>query len=522
MQRMLIMLFLALAALAPAPAAHALRIGDQGTGQVLIYPFYTVDAGNQTVITVVNRSARAKALRVRINEARNGQPALAFNLYLGAQDSWSAALAAVSNPSSPAVLYTSDPSCTVPPIVQPSTQIGQAPLQTLSYTGSNADHPPSLIALDAITRTRTGFVEVIEMGELQAGSGPLQFAEEVAAGTSGVPTNCNALVTAWLAPDRGGFAGNWAADPRTGIDLPGGGLHGNAAVVDVFDGTLYSYPAVALDAFYTNAAAPGALHHGPDDTRPDLRNADSGGGLVVVDVTLADGSVQRETYAASNDILPVSLALLQSRLYNEYSLDPALGSLTEWVVTFPTKRFHVSRAQAGQLPRAPFRDLFDDDGRGAVFATIRRIDRAGRSEVLGANECVCDICGTPPPCTPSRRSLDNSVNVLAFGQTTTTASALLGAVSGEVRVDGGLDAAQFANALSGRAVLEFIQPAATAGGQPVPYELLAPSGRRYLGLPAIALSFTRYTNNNALPGRVATYGDALPHRGERSLILPSP
>lgn len=527
MQRTLKTLALVLAALSFAPSAQALRVAEQGIGQVLIFPFYSVDGGIQTLLTVVNTSARAKAIRVTFNEARNGQPVLAFNLYLGPLDAWVGGLSSVNDSRGPAVIVTNDSSCTVPAPALPVTGI-VANLQPFSYTGPNSDHPAWLPALDAIERTRSGFIEMIEMGELQAGTGPLQFAEEVTAGATGVPTRCAALVNAWQLPESGGFPGNWSVDPANGIDLPGGGLYGSAMLIDVPNGTLYSYPAVALEGFYTDAAAPGGLHQAPQTFEPTLRNANSGGGQVVVDVALADGSVQQERFVANNDILPVSLALLQSRLHNEYNFLPSIGAATEWVVTFPTKRFHVSERLTGPFARAPFRDLFDDDGRGAVFATTTRVDRAGRREVLG--ECRSLPLQDPPaPCNPFRRSLDNSVNVLAFGQSTAAPSRVLGAISDQVRVDGGLDANSFAGATTGHLTIEFIQPSPSpvnstspTATPPQPYVLVGPSGRRYLGLPALGLSFARYTNIAARPGLLATYGDAVPHRGERRLLPENP
>lgn len=67
------------------PAA-AVQLGSDGTGQVLIYPYYTANADNNTLISVVNSSANAKALKVRFYESRNGRATLNLNLYLGAYD----------------------------------------------------------------------------------------------------------------------------------------------------------------------------------------------------------------------------------------------------------------------------------------------------------------------------------------------------------------------------------------------------------------------------------------------------
>ena len=99
--------------------ANAVNLNPDGLGQVLIYPFYTVDGGNNTQISVVNTTNRVKAVKVRFLEARNSKEVLDFNLYLSPFDVWTGAT--VSPPverfaTGPATLITSDNSCTVPRI----------------------------------------------------------------------------------------------------------------------------------------------------------------------------------------------------------------------------------------------------------------------------------------------------------------------------------------------------------------------------------------------------------------------
>src|SRR3954470_21974481 len=92
--------FLAMLA-ASAGCAHAVSLNANGMGQVLIYPYYTVNAGQQTLLTVVNTSGAGKALKVRFLEARNGRTVLDFHLFLSARDIWSAAAFKVSDAGLP-------------------------------------------------------------------------------------------------------------------------------------------------------------------------------------------------------------------------------------------------------------------------------------------------------------------------------------------------------------------------------------------------------------------------------------
>ena len=41
-------------------SAQAVNINPDGLGQVLIYPYYTVNAGNQTLLSVVNTTETRK------------------------------------------------------------------------------------------------------------------------------------------------------------------------------------------------------------------------------------------------------------------------------------------------------------------------------------------------------------------------------------------------------------------------------------------------------------------------------
>jgi len=72
------------AAISPA---EAVLLNPRGTGQVLIYSYYTVNH-QQTLVSVINTTARGKALKVRFREAYDGRDVANFNVYLGPYDSW--------------------------------------------------------------------------------------------------------------------------------------------------------------------------------------------------------------------------------------------------------------------------------------------------------------------------------------------------------------------------------------------------------------------------------------------------
>ena len=51
-----------------APLANAVNLNPRGLGQVLIYPYYTVNGGQNTLLSLVNTTAHAKALKLHFRE----------------------------------------------------------------------------------------------------------------------------------------------------------------------------------------------------------------------------------------------------------------------------------------------------------------------------------------------------------------------------------------------------------------------------------------------------------------------
>ena len=242
---------LAIGALALSNDAHAIHLSTDGRGQVLIYPYYTVNGGNATLLSVVNTTEDVKAVKVRFREAMNGQPVLEFNLYLGPLDVWTGALTGDSEVLDPvhaaaAVLQTADSSCTVPRIPVE----GQS-FDNFEYDFNNQDGGPY-----EDSRTRSGYIEIIEMGRLTG-----EFAAAASRTEAGLSADCQRLVDAWHWGTQGQANGIWRDQPNEGLLPPTGGLYGGAEIVDVTNGTNLSYSADAIDGFYTLST--GSLHHSP-------------------------------------------------------------------------------------------------------------------------------------------------------------------------------------------------------------------------------------------------------------------
>ena len=161
--------------------SNAVNLNPDGVGQVLLYPYYTVNDGLATLVSVVNTTNETKAVKVRFLESRNSQEVFDFNLYLSPFDVWTGAIverdeadnAGGAIPVSqlgetgPAWIFTGDNSCTVPSFHTVGTFAGMQDVRFDNFfknfqyatDGNNPD-----VGGDSLSRTRTGHIEMIEMG----------------------------------------------------------------------------------------------------------------------------------------------------------------------------------------------------------------------------------------------------------------------------------------------------------------------------------------------------------------------
>ena len=114
MKKNILSLAVAASAAGMATVASAqMYLNEEGTGEALIFPFYSVQSGNDTYISIVNTTNQTKAVKVRMIESVDSLETLDFNLYMSPQDHFSFAITADGEG---AKMITADNSCTVPAI----------------------------------------------------------------------------------------------------------------------------------------------------------------------------------------------------------------------------------------------------------------------------------------------------------------------------------------------------------------------------------------------------------------------
>jgi hypothetical protein len=479
-----------------AATANAVNVNPDGVGGALIYPYYTVNKGNITTISVVNTTSQVKAVKVRFLEGRNSREVLDFNLYLSPFDVWVGAVipADPNNNASPGRLVSPDRSCTVPQIPGAGEDF-----KTFAFDGSFSapDHSQAqLPRYSQAERTREGYVEMIEMGVVGGAQ-----ATAATHGANGIPANCNVLVNSWA-------GGVWAATAgAANISLPTGGLYGSAAVFNAAEGVMYSYDAVALEGFYTNGTQPTALHSDPASVVPNLGSADSGGGVATSIVVANNGqSLITENWpgvsptGAAGGWNAVSALFMHDNVFNEYVANPAMGGSTDWVVTFPTKRFFVDRAAPALRP---FANIFFGTAASPGSCEPVTIGAWDREELS-----FTPLQFSPP--LPQGRSLCYEAQVVTVNQPLTAAGAGFSSPSENL-------GSIFAVNISAGAAPGFRDGHMRLGFQAASQALTAPSQRVYRGLPVVGFATQKYINANVTPGVRANYSGTWEHKYSRNI-----
>jgi hypothetical protein len=473
-----------------ASSAGAVMLNPQGTGQVLVFPYYTVNAGYSTLLSIVNTTANAKALKLRFHEARNGRDVFDLDIYLSRYDTWAAQVFdSSSDGTGAAAIATSDNSCTVPALPVLTTGAASATLfSTSAYTGANADGGPG-----TPDRTREGHFDFIEMGEVTNESS-LHTLDALDQHNR----QCGQIVQAWNTGN-----GYWTINPTIDVAPPAGGLYGSESIVNVAEGTLYSFDAIAIDGFSSMAQ-----HTGPLEKTPDLNTATAGGDAkVAVSVPVA-GRIRELEYDRAQDA--VSALFMADQVYNEYVVDPALGAQSDWVVTAPTKRFYVDpnflgpNYLLGQLS-APFDKAFGTDPQvpGTSCSAFDYLLNDRNGYVGDFDRFPFPSSGGPTP------SLCFETNVLTVGAT----DSLLGSrlLMNTTCCGTPTTILYEANgAAAGNYILFFNEQ---FQGAPLNHALSAStSGAVLTGLPLVGFLAVNYINANVTPGVLANYSAAYRHR----------
>lgn len=465
---------------AGALPAQAMYINTRGTGQALIYPYYTVNAGQQTIFFVVNTTERAKLLSVAFREAYNGRLVLRFDVIVGAHDTWNATTFAPQvDVTNGTALGVRDDSCTIPRASEWTGVIGGAPYQEFlpfDYTGSAADGGPT-----GVSRMREGYFDIIERAELGG-----------ALATAANERNCAAFDPLTT------LVGNPALTP------PGGGLRGSFAVVNIAQGTILGGNATAIDGFSTTVLLSATIPPIEYDT---FAAVNAGGGNVSAQVPVG-GKLVDLTFPPARSVDALSALLMTDSLLGDVTNEAGLGSHSEWIITAPTKRFHTDPDRA-LTQVAPFTSQFGfpHDNASCVPFSATLHDRTGRSIAVPPDF----VFSTSPPLQLPQHALCHAMDVVSFGSPVgPSGTPVLGSAFG-THVGNPTPATE-----TGALELKLGDVGGTRSHLPA-----GSSGPGLRGLPVIGFEAIKYVNGNVMPGVLANYTLGRPLNTTASCTSPS-
>ena len=442
------------AAITGAGSANAVFVNQEGSGQALIYPYFTVEGGNDTYINVVNTTDQYKAVKVRFLEGMNSKEVLDFNLYMSPRDHWSVV---VYDDGEGASIRTGDTTCTVPNSLGEGAEIE---FRATEFSGDS---------VNGRSRTREGYVEIIEMGVLTDPAD--QAAVKHAAG---VPDDCSVVSANW------NTGGKWAANEGQDVDVPEGGIYGYGVLINVNEGTNATYDAIALGDFADPFG--GDLHREPGSTLPSLGNASPFAQV------LDTGSVSVVSDTFANGFDAVSAVLMHSQIQNDYVLEPSIQAGTDWVITFPTKFPYVNNGTS--TADAPFTDVWDSDESLACESIA--IEFWDREEA----ENSPDPLDFSPAPSRDPFALCHEANVLTFNGS--------GVLSASERVGANLD-------LPGSFDNGWMEIDFTGAGRTVTSD----TGIVFEGLPTVGFAVQKYVNGTLSGGVLSNYAGVVTHKNLR-------
>ncbi|MCF6262865.1 MAG: hypothetical protein L3J24_04675 [Xanthomonadales bacterium] len=305
--------FLLLLLLFVGSNSYAVSLSATDSGEVLIFPYYSNLGGNQTLLHISTTIGTGDAALKLIFRNRQGEVELSFNLYLSASDTWTAAVARVGNE---ARLYLPDASCIAPQL---------SDLQEY-----------------AVVDLSSGYIEVIQMGVTDRNVIRI--------------SDCDQVVAAW---EEGGV---WANDPTSAMFPPEAIIRGTSTLINVQEGTLYSFVATALNQFsdIVQNSAPG-------ETIPNLSSAHDSGTKNGQTMSYACNETECFNDSWADPLDAVAAVLLRFTYMASYTTNPAIGASTEVIVTFPLRFYYQQKLEAPVAEMPIHLSVVDQNGQFILF-----------------------------------------------------------------------------------------------------------------------------------------------------------
>jgi hypothetical protein len=310
-------------------AAESLAFNPAGVGHILYVPYFSTQSGNVSAVSIVNTdTVNGKVLKLRFRGAANSDDVYDFQVFLSPGDVWSAS---IYNNGGLSHLSTTDKSCTLPANVNGDFII------TRTLGPAAADRPGE---------TREGYLEVLNMGDIVDWGGSYSDLYDATKHEDGV-ADCTSSVLTALTNEN---AWEYMTYPTTG-------LMGNWIIINVDRKFSFSGPAATIEArdssgfpgygqlvYWDQRGIPLTCAEANNNTAdPLLRystNCATTPWVAGARYDLPDLSTPYAwgyTPIQQAGLLSDSLATVEAA--GEFYNVASVGAQTDWVVSFPTRRY---------------------------------------------------------------------------------------------------------------------------------------------------------------------------------------
>ncbi len=326
--------------------ADTMILNQDGIGHQLVFPYFTTQGENATMLNITNSDTiNGKLLKVRFRGAANSDDVFDFQLLMSPGDMWTAAVTQDAT-SKISVMKSGDKSCTIP-----------AEASGTLFLTTRVDSAPA--TGDSANETREGYIEVINMADIPAGSALFTTVKHVDG-----KAPCSATV---LQEKLGADFASLAAANTAGLTNPTGGLAGNWFILNQANTSVWSGSATAMQAvtrtgtypiLFTNAK--GNLVFWPQKAEAPVNGLENTADALftkgvepIQSFDLPDLSTpyvldDTETYpintlgSAYVRSANTSRYFAVSSVSNELVTADDIGAVTDLLFTQPTRRYHVA------------------------------------------------------------------------------------------------------------------------------------------------------------------------------------
>lgn len=337
----------------------AITVAQNGVGHINVLPYYSVQNGNTTLISIANTDeVNGKAVKVRFRGAQFSDDVFDFQVFLSPADVWTAA---VTLDGTVARLTTGDKSCTLPQSV--NTQFVTA----------------RLLDANKAQGTREGYVEIINMGNIVDVPG---YDEATATATERAQ---KALFTATkhvngVAPCTSSVLIGTGTEPNdltASLSAPTTGLTSFATIINVASSKAFTIPGTALNPDsviatprYWRQANLDTSFAGGNTSDRVFDSVGGGGNVRMYEFDLPDLSTPYGHATTALQLAAVTAAIQKPSVVTEYATDDAILASTDVVLSQPTRRYYYTWTDTPAIGTDPLRTLATVAGAIGPYASL--------------------------------------------------------------------------------------------------------------------------------------------------------